>query len=219
MNTVALTIGDEDAAAQAAVTVWRHGGVVAVPTETVYGLTVRWNDPAAWERLFDLKRRPRDKQLQMLAFDLAMAERAGLLPDAHIQRIAARFWPGPLTLVCPAAGEAPGATIGLRLPDHAFIRRALKLLGEPLAATSANLSGAPPGTDVAGAVAGLDGQPDLLIDGGPARLGQASTVAALAADGTLRILRPGVITDAQLRAALQLSIFKRPGNGSSRPAS
>lgn len=202
MNSFVLTGQGVDKAAQAAVAVWRDGGVVAVPTETVYGLTVRWHDPMARERLFDLKRRPRDQQLQMLAFDLAMAERAGLLPDARVHRLAARFWPGPLTLVCPAAGETPGATIGLRLPDHAFIRRALELLGEPLAATSANLSGAPPGTDAAGAVAGLDGQPDLLIDDGPARLGQASTVAALAPDGTLRILRPGAITEAQLRAAL-----------------
>ena len=203
MNTRVSAGHELDAAAQAAVAVWRAGGVVAVPTETVYGLAVRWRDATARERLFDLKRRPRDKQLQMLAFDLAMAERAGLLPDAHVHRLAARFWPGPLTLVCPAAGETPGTTIGLRLPDHAFIRRALELLGEPLAATSANLSGAPPGTDAAGAVAGLDGQPDLLIDGGPARLGQASTVAALAPDGTLRILRPGAITEPQLRAALQ----------------
>ncbi len=203
MNTIVLADHELEAVAQAAVAVWRADGVVAVPTETVYGLTVRWNAPAAWERLFDLKRRPRDQQLQMLAFDLAMAERAGLLPDARVHRLAVRFWPGPLTLVCPAVGAAPGATIGLRLPDHTFIRRALQLLGEPLAATSANLSGAPPGTDAAGAVAGLDGQPDLLVAGGPARLGQASTVAALAPDGTLRILRPGVISEVQLRAALQ----------------
>ena len=203
MNSFVLTGQGVDKAAQAAVAVWRDGGVVAVPTETVYGLTVRWHDPMARERLFDLKRRPRDQQLQMLAFDLAMAERAGLLPDARVHRLAARFWPGPLTLVCPATTEVSGGTIGLRLPDHAFIHRALELLGEPLAATSANLSGAPAGTDAASAVAGLDGQPDLLIDDGPARLGQASTVAALAPDGTLRILRPGVITEAQLRAALQ----------------
>lgn len=202
MTTLVLAGGDVDAAARAAVAVWRRGGVVAVPTETVYGLAARWSDHAARERLFDLKRRPRDKHLQMLAFDLAMAERAGLPPDARVHRLAARFWPGPLTLVCPAAGGTPGAAIGLRLPDHAFIRRALELLGEPLAATSANLSGAPPGTTAASAVAGLDGEPDLLIDGGPARLGQASTVAALGPDGTLRILRPGAITEAQLRAAL-----------------
>ncbi|MFA5203849.1 MAG: L-threonylcarbamoyladenylate synthase [Lentisphaeria bacterium] len=201
----AVNPGELDAAAAAACAVWRAGGVVAVPTETVYGLAARWHDPAARERIYTLKRRPQDKRLQMLALDLAMAERAGVCADPRLRAIAAAFWPGPLTLVCPAAQADAGedATIGLRLPDHPFIRRALEQLGEPLAATSANLSGAPPGTAAAAAVAGLDGQPDLLVDGGPARLGQPSTVAALTRDGTLRILREGAVTEAQLRAVLE----------------
>ncbi len=201
----------------------RAGGVAVVPTETVYGLVTLWNNAAGRQKIYALKRRPADKRLQMLAADLAMARRAGVRPDPRLDKLAAKFWPGALTVVCKAGnskleignsgretGNSPVAdrqfetstdTIGLRIPDHAFMRALLLNLGEPLAATSANLSGEPPGADAESAVARLDGCPDILVDGGPIAAAAASTVVD-ATGPELKILRPGPVGEAELRAAL-----------------
>jgi L-threonylcarbamoyladenylate synthase len=196
------------AAVRACAKALRAGGVAAVPTETVYGLVTLWDNAAGRQRIYELKRRPADKRLQMLAADLAMAQRAGVLPDPRLEKFAAKFWPGPLTVVCAAQSEIENRkseicpdTIGLRIPDHPFMHALLQELGAPLAATSANLSGEPPGADADSAVARLDGQPDLVVDGGPIAEAAPSTVAAITG-GELKILRPGTITESELRNAL-----------------
>lgn len=184
---------------QQVVAVLRAGGVIAAPTETVYGLMTLWSNAAGRERLYALKQRDERKPFQMLAADLPMAQAAGVLPDPRLERLVAQFCPGPLTLVCRAAD---GGTIGLRMPQHSFCLRLLRVLGEPLAATSANRSGAPAAVSAAAAVAELDGQPDLLIDGGTIADGAASTVVSLV-DAELQILRAGPVSLDQLQAALR----------------
>ena len=118
----------------------RSGHVVAVPTETVYGLVARWKSTAARQEIYRLKHRPADKRLQMLAADIDTAVEAGLKPNTMLRKIADAFWPGPLTVIVEADD---GDTIGLRIPNHPFVLQLLKELKEPLAATSANLSGTP----------------------------------------------------------------------------
>ncbi len=177
------------------------GAVAAAPTETVYGLMACWGNKAGRERIYRMKGRDQSKPLQMLAPGLESARRAGVWLPAAARALAAAFWPGPLTLVLPA--RAGDGEIGLRLPDHPFIRAVLEFLEEPLAATSANRSGAPPALDGASAVRGLHSPPDLLVDGGRVAGGRASTVVRCTADGRLELLRPGPISMERLETALR----------------
>ncbi len=176
----------------------RDGGVAALPTETVYGLMTLWRNAAGRERIYELKQRPADKRLQMLAASVAMAGQAGVIDSPALRALGKAFWPGPLTVVVEAAD---GETIGLRVPRHALLLEILAELGEPLAATSANLTGQPPALEAASATAGLAGEVDMLVDGGTVEVGEASTVVSVVG-GELRILRPGPIAEAELRAAL-----------------
>lgn len=195
MSTVPATAQD---VIQRAVSCLRAGGVAALPTETVYGLMTLWRNDAGCERIYELKQRPADKHLQMLAASVAMAEQAGVLPSPILQALGKAFWPGPLTVVAEAVG---GETIGLRVPRHGLLLAILEELGEPLAATSANRSGLPPALDAAAAVSDLAGDVDLLVDGGRVEVGEASTVVSVVG-GELKVLRPGPIAETALRQAL-----------------
>ena len=171
----------------------RAGGVAAIPTETVYGLVCLWRSHLGRERIYELKARPAQKRLQMLAPTVEAAIAAGLQDDARLERIAKAFWPGALTVVAKANGEHD--SIGLRIPAHPFVLTLLKELGEPLAATSANLSGQPAGLTAEEAIQGLVAPPDALVDGGSVREtgGTASTVVSLL-DKTPTLLREGPIS-------------------------
>ena len=181
-----------------AVAALRRGGVIAAPTETVYGLMTLWGNTAGRERIFTLKKRAEDKPLQMLAANLGMAAAAGVGADPRLERLAARFWPGPLTVVCVGIR---GSSIGLRIPQHAFIQALLQRLGKPLAATSANLSGEPAAADADAAVRNLAAEPELLVDGGPIRGAASSTVISIAGPEP-ELLRAGPISIEEVRAAL-----------------
>lgn len=178
----------------------RDGGVILIPTETVYGLACRWDDAAARERIRRMKGRDPEKPLQMLAPDLDTALAVGLVDDVRLRRLAQRFCPGPLTIVQKARA---GGTIGVRVPDHPFALELLREIRQPLAATSANRSGEPSATVFAEAVANLASPPDLAVDGGtiPAS-GQASTVVDISVT-PWRILRQGPVGEAELREALE----------------
>ncbi len=173
-------------------------GVLVIPTETVYGLVALWSNASGREKIYALKDRPIDKHLQMLAVDLLQAEQAGVVISRGLEKLSRAFWPGPLTVVLPARD---GGSIGLRLPAYPFLQRLLAMLPEPLAATSANLSGRPPATSAAGALAELWGEPDLLVDGGvvSSTAGAASTVISLLQERP-QILRPGPITLEEIMA-------------------
>jgi len=177
------------------------GAVLILPTETVYGLATLWKNPIGREKIYHLKQRPSDKRLQMLAGSLEQAAFAGVQVTDPLRKIATAFWPGPLTVVTAATQDE---SIGLRIPKHPFLLRLLQELGEPLAATSANRSGQPAATTAIEALSQLNGEPDLVIDGGEVSTtgGNASTVVSLLHD-QLQILRPGSITLAQLNECLE----------------
>ncbi len=179
--------------------VLRGGGLVAFPTETVYGLGADAANPAAIERLNRVKGRPPDKpySLHIHAPDQVRAFVASVPPLAAT--LMERFWPGPLTIVMP---DAQGKTVGFRLPDHPIARAFLKACGVPVAAPSANRSGSPPPTDANEVLAALDGSVDCILDGGPTRLGRESTVVEVR-DGRAEIRREGAIPPEAILAAIR----------------
>jgi L-threonylcarbamoyladenylate synthase len=188
-----------------AAAILRRGGLVAMPTETVYGLAANALDPVAVARIFEAKRRP---SFDPLIVHLPSADRAFALatsvPEAA-RLLAATFWPGPLTLVLPRAATIPDIvaaelpTVGLRVPAHPVARQLLERVGIPLAAPSANLFGFVSPTSAAHVLDGLDGRIDALIDGGPCAHGLESTVVAFDDDRPI-ILRHGAITREQITA-------------------
>jgi tRNA threonylcarbamoyl adenosine modification protein (Sua5/YciO/YrdC/YwlC family) len=189
--------------------VWRAGGLVAFPTETVYGVGVRESDHTARERLRHVKGRPETKPFT--AHLAATADIAHLRPPmTHTaRRLADRYWPGPLTLVFAKFGPEG---LGVRVVDHPVAQGLIERLGEPVRATSANLHGLPPARDAMEVRRYLGDRIDLIIDGGPAKHAESSTVVAVS-DFAFRILRPGVLgEDALHRAAAHSVVFICTGN-------
>lgn len=185
----------------------RAGGLVAFPTETVYGLGADATRSDAVLRIFAAKGRPADNPLIAHVADEAMARRyAARWPDSA-QRLARRFWPGPLTLVVPASSAiakevtAGGSTVGLRAPDHPIAQALLKAFDGPIAAPSANRSERISPTTAEHVRAELGDRVDLILDGGPCRVGIESTVLDLS-ENTPTILRPGAITLEQIAAEI-----------------
>jgi len=182
------------------------GALVVFPTETVYGLGADACSAEAVERLVAVRGRERGKPILVLIDDLAMAEEVAVEIPPVARRLAARFWPGPLTLVLPARPGLPGpltagtGTIGVRVPGHPLAAALVAGLGRPVTAPSANPPGARPPRCLADARAHFEGAVAVYVDGGELP-GGASTVAAVEGDG-LRILRPGAVDEAALRAAL-----------------
>ncbi len=190
-----------------AVATLRAGGVVALPTDTVYGICVALETPGGVERLFELKRRLPDKGIILLLEDEAQAARIGLMTPAANALVAA-CWPGGLTVVVPQRTDVPlpaaltagSATIGLRVPDHATPRALAAAVG-PLPTTSANVSGLPEARDAGEILEQLGNAIDLVLDGGPVPGGPASTVVDCT--GALpRILREGAISTERVAAIL-----------------
>jgi L-threonylcarbamoyladenylate synthase len=187
--------------------VLRGGGLVAFPTETVYGLGADATNPHAVARIFAAKGRPRFNPLISHVLDLGEAERHGNL-HAKARALAERFWPGPLTLVVARRAESPVAdlacaglaTIALRAPAHPMARALLAAFGGPVVAPSANRSGHVSATTAAHVRADLGDTVDLILDGGPASVGVESTIVAIDADGAATLLRPGAIARGGIEA-------------------
>ncbi len=185
----------------------REGALVALPTDTVYGIAADAMQPAAVERIFAAKGRPRDKPIPLLLADVAdLSALAVDIPPAT-WALVARFWPGPVTLVLRRAASVPNAvtgggdTVALRIPDHPFPRRLIKTLGRPLAATSANQSGHPSPRTAGDVERELESSLSLIVDGGPASGGRPSTLLDLVSRPP-RILRAGPVTLADIAAIL-----------------
>lgn len=190
------------------------GGVIALPTDTVYGIAVALATPGGIERLFAAKSRPPDKAIALLLADAAQAPEIGEMP-AGASVLARAFWPGGLTLVVPrrvdrplpaaltGGPEAPGAvaTVGLRVPDHPAPRALAAAVG-PLPTTSANRSGEPEARDGGEIEALLGHALDLILDGGPSIGGPASTVVDATGE-TMRILREGAIAAGDIARVLE----------------
>lgn len=171
------------------------GALVVFPTETVYGLAVDPRVEGAEERVYAAKGRDPNKPLAYMLADPAQLAAFGVAPNGLAQRLANAFWPGPLTLVL----EAGGRSIGFRVPDHAVALAVLRAAGGPLLVTSANRSGAPAACTAAEAVAQVGSAVAVVLDGGPAPGGVASTVVKVDHDD-MKILRHGALTEDQLRA-------------------
>jgi L-threonylcarbamoyladenylate synthase len=203
----ARLLPDDASGRGAAIEVLRAGGIVAMPTDTVYGVGVVLEAPEGLQRLFAAKDRPLDRAIVLLVAEIEQAGTVGIMsPAARV--LAARFWPGGLTLVLarasgarlPAALTDGAPTVGVRIPDHDCPRALAGALG-PLPVTSANLSGQPDARDASGVLAQLGSRVDLVLDGGPARGGIPSTVVDCSGE-LPRVLRAGAIDRADLAAAL-----------------
>jgi L-threonylcarbamoyladenylate synthase len=186
---------DEFAIAEA-VDVLRQGGVVAYPTDTLYGLAVDPTSDRAVRKLFELKGRDAASAIALIAADPAQAEHAGRFGPIE-RRLGASFWPGPLTIVVSASETlspllAPRGTLGVRVPDHPVARALAQRFGECITATSANPSGTAAPASAAGVVRAFSEGVDLLLDAGASRGGRPSTIVEVV-DGRLTLHRAGAI--------------------------
>lgn len=201
-NTIVMDMADPGVF-PLALQILRAGGMVAFPTDTVYGLGALAFDSQAVDRLYQAKIRAASKAIAVLIGELGQLAQVtgGVTPSA--ERLAGRFWPGALTLVVPGhpglpKNLSPQPTIGVRMPDHAFARELLRQAG-PLAVTSANLSGGENPRNAAEVLAQLAGRVDLVIDGGEVSGGIPSTVVDCTGDSPV-ILRAGAISAEAIRS-------------------
>jgi L-threonylcarbamoyladenylate synthase len=185
----------------------RGGRLVAFPTETVYGLGANALDAAAVARIFAVKERPRQSPLIVHVDSIEMARSLALVwPDAA-ERLAERYWPGPLTLVVAKHASIPDIvtaglpTVGLRVPGHPLALALIREAGVPIAAPSANLFGGLSPTMAAHVRDSLGDAVDLVLDGGPAMVGIESTVLSMAGDEPV-LLRPGVIPISEIECLI-----------------
>ena len=183
----------------------RSGGLVAFPTDTVYGLAAYPWDEAAVERLYRVKERPEDLPIPLLLSDAAQLSQVAVLTE-RCRVLPERFWPGGLTLVLPKKAAVSGAiserpTVAVRVPDLAWTRDLIRDAGGVLAVTSANISGDPSPVTALQVEAQLGGRIPLILDGGACPVGVASTILDCSVSPPL-LLRRGAVGEADLRGAI-----------------
>ena len=201
-----------------AAAILRDGGLVAVPTETVYGLAARADDDRAVARIYEAKGRPSFNPLIVHVRDMEQARRLAQL-TSEAEALAAAHWPGSLTLVVPRKADSGLAdavtaglpTVALRMPDHPLMRALLAEVDFPVAAPSANRSGFISPTSANHVLASLGGRIDAVLDGGECRSGVESTIVAVRESGQLEVLRPGPVTIATGQAAVPGDGIEAPG--------
>lgn len=214
-----------EAAVRRAAELLRAGQVVALPTETVYGLAANAFDARAAARIFEIKGRPAQNPIIVHVADEAMARHCVAAWPALAGRLARAFWPGPLTLVLPKSSAIPsivtagGDTVGVRWPSHPFIQAVIRACGFPLAAPSANPANQVSPTNVRHVKRSLGNKIPLIVDGGQSQIGIESTVLDLSASPP-RLLRPGMVHEQALIAVTgelaieegtQAAVLKSPG--------
>jgi L-threonylcarbamoyladenylate synthase len=215
LSTLILPAGD--AAAAAAARTLEAGGLVAFPTETVYGLGADATNPAAIARLYQAKGRPAFNPLISHVADLAAAEKIGRF-DGEATALARAFWPGPLTLVLPKTRDCAVAelatagldTIAVRVPSHPLARAILHAFGKPVVAPSANISGHVSPTTAAHVQSDLEGKIDLIVDGGPVEVGVESTIVGCFDSPML--LRPGGLPREKIERVLGRALLQAPAD-------
>jgi L-threonylcarbamoyladenylate synthase len=203
----ARIVADDDAGRAAAIEALRGGGIVALPTDTVYGIAVALDTEGGIEALFAAKRRPPDKGIMLLLADAGQAPEIGQWPAAAAA-LAEAFWPGGLTLVVSQRPDVPlpavltggAATIGLRVPDHPAPRALAAAVG-PMPTTSANISGLPEALDATEILGQLGQSVALVLDGGTAQGGPPSTIVDCSVERPV-LLRSGPISREQVAAIL-----------------
>ncbi|MBV8749518.1 MAG: threonylcarbamoyl-AMP synthase [Candidatus Eremiobacteraeota bacterium] len=205
-----------------AVEVLRRGGVIALPTETVYGLAADVANADAVARIYTIKGRPRDHPLIVHVHDADALDGYVAAVTPALRTLAERFWPGPLTAIVARGPRTPlgvtggQETVAMRVPQHPLARAILAAFGGALAAPSANRFGRVSPTSAEHVRADLGDEVDLVVDGGPARVGVESTIVDLTG-AVPAVLRAGAITPSQLGAALGTPVVTRVGGGVRAP--
>jgi L-threonylcarbamoyladenylate synthase len=200
-----------DAAIAIAIAALRAGEVVVYPTETFYGVAADAFEPEALERIFEIKGRDTAKTIALIAHDAAAAFAIAREVPEIARRLAAAFWPGPLTIVMPARSGIPNALIGpdggvgIRVSSHPIARALAYGLGRPITATSANRSSEPPARTIAEARAALGDKVKVFVEGGTLTGGAPSTVVQCDRDGW-RLLRAGAIGVDKIEAVLSIGL-------------
>ena len=203
MDTLMLSASEDDIIAAAELL--KKSEVVAIPTETVYGLAANAYDEAAVRKIFAAKGRPCDNPLIVHISDLDMIKDIASKVPKLAMKCAERFWPGPLTMIMPKSDRIPLVTsggldtVGIRFPSDECAHRIIEKCGFPLAAPSANLSGSPSPTNAKRVFEDMNGRIAAIVDGGESEVGVESTVIAFENEG-IRILRPGKISYEDLKA-------------------
>lgn len=202
MNTVLLENNENDIATAAELI--RHGNVVGVPTETVYGLCADARNEEAVRAVFSAKGRPADNPLIVHLVDFSQAELYTSYIPELAYRLAEKFCPGALTMILPKNDIIPLITsggldtVGIRVPSHPVMHRVIELSGCPIAAPSANISGLPSPTCAEHVMRDMNGRISAVINGGNSKYGVESTVISFDSENTIRILRPGAVTKEML---------------------
>ncbi len=207
-----ITDNDFSEHVRRAATALRNGGLLIGPTDTLYGVLAPATDEQAYRRIFELKGRMPDQPLPLIAADAQQVADYCRL-SATAQRLAERFWPGPLTLVLPARENTPAwcraqdDTLAVRVPDHGFCRALAAELDAPLTATSANLSGEPPARRLDQVAEVLKAGVEVLVDGGESPKAEPSTILRVLGD-SVQILRPGAVSEDDVRTFLGATAFE-----------
>ena len=221
--TTKIIAADADAADAAAVRCLEDGGLVAFPTETVYGLGADATNARAVAQLYEAKGRPSFNPLIAHVGDLAAAKTIARFDERSL-RLAEAFWPGPLTLVLPKANNCPVSdlatagldTIAVRVPAHPVARDILCAFGKPVVAPSANLSGHISPTTAAHVLNDLNGRIDLIVDGGPVSVGVESTIVGCFDRPML--LRPGGVPREEIEDVLGEALMRLPEDDADKPS-
>jgi L-threonylcarbamoyladenylate synthase len=210
MKTERINQFDELHTAAAVIT---GGGLVAVPTETVYGLAANGLDSSAVAKIYQVKGRPEAKPISLLVSGMADVEKFCRDIPAAAYTLAERFWPGPLTMILYRTAAVPdivtsgGETVGVRCPDHGMTLELIQQSGVPLAAPSANLSGAPSPKDIDSVLETFDGKINCAVDGGPCAMGIESTIVDLTV-WPPKILRMGGLSKAAIADAIHNEVLE-----------
>lgn len=204
MNTRIISQAD-DSTIQATLSVIRSGGVVAVPTDTVYGIACSVENSNAIQSLYQIKIRESIKAIPVLIADMNQIDLVAKSLNENTRKLAQTFWPGALTLIVLKNDSLPlnltiHPTVGVRIPDHDWLRAIMRETG-PLAATSANISGEASPSTASQVLDQLNGRIELIIDGGECKGGISSTVVDCSGE-EIKILREGGITTGQIQSAL-----------------
>lgn len=213
MKTQVLPITQESI--QLAAELLRKGELVALPTETVYGIAADARNGEAVHKIFAAKGRPQDNPLIVHIFGMDMLQ--GIVSEVpeRAYKLAEAFWPGPLTMVMPRGPEVSSVTcanldtVGVRMPSHPVVQAVIKASGVAFAAPSANLSGKPSPTNAQDTLADMDGRLPLILDGGESTVGVESTVVSVVGEHPV-LLRPGYITKEQMEAVLGEEVLVSP---------
>jgi L-threonylcarbamoyladenylate synthase len=206
MKNITLPAGAENTLREATAAILK-GGIIAYPTETVYGLGARYDDERALDRLYHLKKRPADKTMPLIIGTVADLDFMVEYVTDAARALISRYWPGPLTLVFRAKSGLSGfitsnSNIALRIPGESFALDLVRAVGIPITSTSANISGLPPARSAAMATGYFGPGLDLVVDGGESPANKPSAIVDVTQD-EFRILREGSITGSDMRSAVK----------------